>query len=408
MTGPIVFRGGRAAPTPHRPRLRLGDHLDTATLPAVPPARDWLTGAGGFPMDGNDQWGDCVWAEAAHRIQSTAWFGRHATVVPTEEQVLAAYTAVTGFDPAAGPPGRNPTDQGTNMQDAQSYLLKTGLGGRKSLAYAEVDIRSMDEVCAAIDLLGAVALGINFPKSAMDQFNAGQPWDVVADDGGIQGGHAVELAGYDKTARTFQVVTWGRVQAMTWAFFRQYAEEAWVAVLPEWLDQAGQSPVGLDLHGLGEAFAQLTGRPNPFPGPAPTPSPAPVPVPPPDWSVEEFLTFLRREWDALDQWLHGHGLLADAQEASIENSLSAPAIGDTLLVRMDPRTNNGADVAPALITRVWSRTHDSSWTVNVKVLADTPDNEWKTSISLYPTRETADLLRPDGFHVGWWPQRCTS
>src|SRR2546430_10990929 len=60
---------------------------------------------------------------------------------------------------------------------------------------------------------------------SMDQFNAGQPWDVVADDGGIDGGHAVALVGYDPDA--WYVLTWGRVQKVTRAWFAKYVEEAW-------------------------------------------------------------------------------------------------------------------------------------------------------------------------------------
>lgn len=69
-----------------------------------------------------------------------------------------------------------------------------------------------------------------------------------------------------------------------------------------------------------------------------------------------------------------------------------PAVGRIVHVIVDPRQNNGSDVAPAVITRVWS-----DICVNVRVLFDGPhaqvdDNRqhWQTSIMLYPDREAAE------------------
>lgn len=62
-----------------------------------------------------------------------------------------------------------------------------------------------------------------------------------------------------------------------------------------------------------------------------------------------------------------------------------PTVGRIVHVLADPKTNNGADVAPAIITRVWSESM-----INVRVLLDGPDAPWWTSISLYADRETAD------------------
>jgi hypothetical protein len=62
---------------------------------------------------------------------------------------------------------------------------------------------------------------------------------------------------------------------------------------------------------------------------------------------------------------------------------------------------NGADVAPAVITRVWS---DNM--VNVRVLLDGNDTPWKTSIALFQTpeacAEASDAGRPFGCY---WPPR---
>lgn len=63
---------------------------------------------------------------------------------------------------------------------------------------------------------------------------------------------------------------------------------------------------------------------------------------------------------------------------------------------------NGAEVAPAVITRVWS---DDM--VNVRVLLDGNDTPWKTSIKLYASREDYDRAAlVNGMDFGcYWPER---
>lgn len=75
----------------------------------------------------------------------------------------------------------------------------------------------------------------------------------------------------------------------------------------------------------------------------------------------------------------------------------APSVGRIVRVPMDPTTNNGADEAPAVITRVWNDT-----TVNVRILADAAPKaeDWRTSLVLVESfDEGAGLCR-------WtWPGR---
>ena len=267
MTQPGGLRLGRLPNDPAKPRLRLTIHPPTAA--ASPAVRDWLSGVAHWPMLANDRYGDCVFAMIGHVIQALSTYGQGATVTVTDTDVLAAYSAVTGFDPADPA-----TDQGTVIQDALGYWRKHGIAGHKILAFAQIDHTDRAQVDAAIDQFGAVLLGINFPAAAMDQFNAGQPWDVAAHDGGIEGGHAIPAGYYSTPAGRSRIVTWARVQDMTDAFWDRYVEEAWVVVAPEWLSAAGTDPLGVDLHGLGEQLHALTGDPNPFPANPPDPGAA--------------------------------------------------------------------------------------------------------------------------------------
>lgn len=73
-----------------------------------------------------------------------------------------------------------------------------------------------------------------------------------------------------------------------------------------------------------------------------------------------------------------------------------PSLGRIVLVPVDPTTNNGADVAPGIITRVWSAT-----CVNVRVLLDAGANPtWKTSLALFDTADEAKVG-----HSCYWPPR---
>jgi hypothetical protein len=275
MTDPTRVAGklGRLPLDPNRDTLVLDNHLDADAVP-VPAVVDWLSQVTDWPVYGNDQYGDCVWAMIGHQIEAWTRYASGTAVEVTVDQLLAGYTAVTGFNP------NDPsTDQGTVIADALEYWRTTGIAGHHILAYAQV--KDPAKIQAAMNAFGSLAIGISFPSSAMDQFNAGEPWTVVAASP-IDGGHAVH-AGYDDIG-TFRVVTWGKVQDGDTAWWAQYVDEVWVVVTREWLDATGHAPSGVDLAGLAADFTALTGEPAPWapaPIPSPTPSPDPVPTPTP-------------------------------------------------------------------------------------------------------------------------------
>lgn len=285
-------------PESEAPRLKLARFLDRDALPPTPALVDWVSKVSGWGMLGNDSWSDCVFAAVGHMIEAATCYGQGATVKVSLADVLKGYSDVTGFDQQAGPPGRNPTDRGTVIQDALSHWRKTGIGDHKILAFARVDHRNLDEVTAALNLFGHLMVGVDFPSAGMAQFDHGQPWDVVANDGGSDGGHAVTL-GFDASGGPLKAVSWGRAQPLTPAWWSRYVREAWVVIMPEWLDAVGHAPAGLDLYGLGEALSELThGKtPNPFPQPAPVPTPPPSPTPAPTHdAVDDALATAVQPW----------------------------------------------------------------------------------------------------------------
>lgn len=273
-----LFKLGKLPAQPARPKLRFA--TIAAQLEAPPAAADWLTGIADWPMYGNADYGDCVEAEMGHHVEQITHFGQGTTAEVTDADVLGAYSAITGFDPK-----KPDTDQGTVVEDALSWWCKgKGLAGHAVVAYAAVDVSNATEVKQALNLFGGLSVGFNFPASAMSQFNAGKPWDVVKGSP-IEGGHCVLVGGYD--AAYFDCVTWGATQKMTTAFWRKYVDEAWVIIDDEMVGNLSRYGVGL--HALGEEFASLTGQANPFPADDPTPAPVPT-----DHSAEELATALRQ------------------------------------------------------------------------------------------------------------------
>lgn len=274
-----VGKFGKKDPDHSRPALKLSAILKADQ--AAPASADYVSEVQAWPMYLNDTLGDCAIAAPAHALEGWTQYAQGNAVVVTDDVVLKGYETVGKYVP-----GDPSTDQGCVLQDVLDWLRKTGMDGHKVLFFAKVDPTNKAEVDAAIYNFGHIIYGIQVPQSAMDQFNQGQPWDVVSKDGGNLGGHAVNVGAYSAD-NMLVAVTWGSPQKVTQPFFQKYADEAWVIATEDWVS-AGKAPTGLDVEALNAAFSALTGDPGPFPvapapappGPNPAPTPEPTPTPP--------------------------------------------------------------------------------------------------------------------------------
>ncbi|HEY4348191.1 MAG TPA: hypothetical protein VGM80_11430 [Gaiellaceae bacterium] len=251
---------GKRPATHDRRDLRFGAYLDTTAVPA-PPAQfghEALYPPKGWGMLGNDEWGDCAWAGAAHETMVfTKETHPRKPAVFTTAGVVGDYEALTGFKPSAGPPDHNPTDLGTSIREQMAYRRKTGIkdsaGARHRIgAYLSIDYTDLDQVYQAMYLFQVVGIGFNFPLSAFDQFHAGKPWDVVP-GATVKGAHYVCAVAKRKN---IEVVTWGSLQQMTERFFNKYVDEAWAYISVEALKD-GKSPQGFRLADLKLDLAAL-------------------------------------------------------------------------------------------------------------------------------------------------------
>lgn len=268
-------------PTPAgRPRVRFTAALREGTAPA---SCDYSH----LPQIGmhlNDTWGCCVLAADASVVEVMTYYGQGSEVVVPDEAVLQAYEAVGHFDPNAGSPGSNPTDNGAQVPDGLKYLQQHGMAGSTIAGYGDVDPAAVERIKTAIYEFGAVDFGVNLPASAQAQFQAGLDagrtpvWDYdPAADNSIEGGHCILAVGYNTSG--FLIFTWNAVVLVTWAWWARFGSEAWAVVSHDWVSAtSGKDPDGVDLEVLGQEYAAVTGQ-NPFPPPLP-PAPEPPPAPP--------------------------------------------------------------------------------------------------------------------------------
>lgn len=235
-------------PARHAISFKFADFFDASKLPTPPAVFGHWQGVDSFHMLGNDQYGDCVWAGAAHETMLwTSTWGRQRARFTTKD-VLSDYSALTGFDPT-----KPDSDQGTDMQQAASYRRKTGIidatGKRHTIdSYVATRVGNVDELILASWLMGAAGIGLQLPSQWMDAFDAGAVWAVPAKPQ-IEGGHYVPVVGRDQNGNLL-LVTWGKVQAMTPDAYARFSDEAVCYLSLEILNSKGLSPDGFDESGL--------------------------------------------------------------------------------------------------------------------------------------------------------------
>ncbi|HEY4895214.1 MAG TPA: hypothetical protein VII01_03915 [Solirubrobacteraceae bacterium] len=252
---------GLLPPIPGRPRLSLAL---TGVVPTHPTAFNAFSKIPSWPMDGNDQYGDCVLAAIAHNLTLvTTWLGS-APVVPTTAQCLTLYSQSSNppFDPVTGA-----NDYGTVAQFALEALAQHGIAGRKPVAFATVP-NDLESLRAATAIFGSVLFMVTI--DAAQEYPA-RLWDSVPGSSYV-GGHGVMGGRYSEAPDRMGLVTWGYIADMTDAFIASQLGETWVVIWPEHFGTKAFQQ-GVDLATLAADYKALTGRTLPVPPPPPPPIP---------------------------------------------------------------------------------------------------------------------------------------
>jgi len=239
------------------PRTLLLASYITPALPVPPATCDLAQKVGGsWGMMANDQIGDCTCAAAGHLIMEWTANAGKKMVTPTDKQIIAAYSAITGYNPTTGA-----NDNGANEIDVLNYWRQTGIAGDQIGAYVALEPANHTHIMDSVYIFEGCYIGLQLPISAQSQVQNHQPWSVppggATGDGkpGSWGGHAVPVVAYD--TRGVTVVTWGALQTMTWSFWETYCEEAYAILSSDYLTGEQTSPQGFNMQQLQTDLADL-------------------------------------------------------------------------------------------------------------------------------------------------------
>jgi hypothetical protein len=217
-----TFKMGRKRPAPYR-KLMFSNYAKP-TLP--PPPAFVHRGAKALPclsnIYGNDTLGDCTAAGAGHGMGIWRGNAGNNDPAPTLEQVIAFYSATTGYVP-----GNPATDQGGDEVTVLNAWRDKGFfadGTGKIAAWCNVDATNPVEVRQAIWLAEFVYFGVELPPkwvSPMPQ-TSGFVWDV-AGDADPNNGHCFIAGSYDAGPNKIIIDTWGEFGYITDAAIAKYA-----------------------------------------------------------------------------------------------------------------------------------------------------------------------------------------
>ncbi len=243
---------GKLEARPYPKKFSLEALVDVTELPAAPPAfgHEDIIGHDAWGMLANDKYGCCVWSGGAH--ESMLLNMEVGNIVPFDDAGVLGDYASTGFDPADPS-----TDQGTDVQQAANYRRTIGLldakdNRHKIAASLGLTPGNVSHLWQALYLFDIVGIGLQLPASAMDQFDKGQPWDVVTGSP-IEGGHYVPMIA---KRDMLYIVTWGKLHPMTLRFFSTFCDEARTYLSQEAIVNQ-KSPDGFDYATLQQAMRTL-------------------------------------------------------------------------------------------------------------------------------------------------------
>jgi len=239
------YKLGKQRPKFDSRTLQFGAYL-TKELPPPPPSIDYTKPVTAWPMMANDQFGDCTCAAAGHMIEEwTANTGEE--VILTDTQVLKAYDHFSHGN----------ADAGASMLDVLKYWRKSGIGGDKITAFAELEPKNNGQLQDSVSIFGAAYIGVALPNFAVKPGTdfLQTPW-IVPGTGPVgdaapnpDNGHCVPAVGYDQ--RFIYVVTWGALKTMSWQFYDAYADESFAVLSPDWINKkVGTSPSGFNMDAL--------------------------------------------------------------------------------------------------------------------------------------------------------------
>ena len=232
-------------PVQEQPRVRLAAYY-TSDLPSVESMKFPFGHANSVEphMYMNDRLGCCAISGSIEEVRLANAL-RGVTVNFTDDQAIANYEAIAGYNP-----DDPSSDAGTDVHELFDYRKATGIvdadgNYHKIVSYAGLTPGDFDELLVALSLFDMVGVGIKCPNYVEAQFEAHEPWHLVRGRHPIRGQHYVPVVGAtDKN--TAQLYTWGAEQGITRSFYAAMNVVAVVALTEE-LFTNGKTPEGIDM-----------------------------------------------------------------------------------------------------------------------------------------------------------------
>jgi hypothetical protein len=210
----------------------------------------------GWGVLGNEDYGNCYWASAAHEVMAQAHLAGRSPKFD-DKGVLNSYALYLRLYGAEALDESN--DTGTEPRAGAKFRQKHGVedahaSGHRIGAYVFEEAPDYEKLLAAIYDFGAVTLCFDLPQSAEETFDQGV-WDYHPGSA-ILGGHAVAGVARADSGRIV-AVSWGAEVEITPAFIEHYLQCAVVYVSGSVLDGSGHAPDGLDKPALLEALRSV-------------------------------------------------------------------------------------------------------------------------------------------------------
>lgn len=264
------YKGGLRPPYPShaKPRLYVDDFL-TGVKPGGPEVIDFFSAVPSWPMDMNgpdpsnpepipDGIGICGWAGPDHIQMAWNQYAHGSCASWGNDTLLDLYSATGGY--VLGDPS---TDNGTVLQDNLDYWRKEGVNGDKILFFGALRPGSWfrAERVAALRAFGGILLGHSWPESAEQQFPQALTYVPASP---VAGGHCTAQLGELTGQNEIRDACWGQIVAASTGFLLHTVTEAWVIGSGDFIEVNGRNPSGIDLDGMNQVLADLTGESNPL------------------------------------------------------------------------------------------------------------------------------------------------
>lgn len=268
--GRVVPQGvvRKTEPKAVQPKLNLADYVSDMAEPPPAVHRSNLGDPLLRDVLGNDQWGDCGDAMTLHGIE--AFHLDAGTPAPPFHTVdaLWLYGKVSGFDPNQGPPGQNPTDNGTDNQQLVDFWRDSGVvcsadgSVHKIAGSVFIDPRDVRLTRIAIWEFVVLFSAVGLPNTAKDQSH----WQVT--DPSLKGDAAVGSWGYHDIVYLsydqdgLRNDTWGEELLVDWAWKTAYGVQDFVVITEDMMDLKGTSPAGVNWTQLTADLAKFPPQPQ--------------------------------------------------------------------------------------------------------------------------------------------------